>query len=130
MRLAPLAPGACFSTDEETAEAYTDNPGYGGSEIIQVDVEVDPDTVLSLLDGRSLSSGRQARDAWSRLAEAVDQDEDELRADSEQVIHAAIDRASIRKRLANAGFEWVVYEDTFPPEAITWTYLGAAVRLR
>lgn len=126
-RTESFASGACFSPEREVAEAYTDDPGFGGSKIVAIEVDVDRDAVLGLLDGRSLVAGRQARDAWERLAEALGVEEDdvrELRADAENLIHNAVNSPRNRRKLFTAGFEWVVYEDTFPAGAVTWTYLG------
>jgi hypothetical protein len=126
------AAGSCFSPDEETAEAYLDNPGFGGAEVIAVEVDPEKEAVLSLVDGRrgGYPYGRQARYAWNVLAEAIGEDEVEfLKENAQSLIHNAIDSAKIVGRLREANFEWVVYEDTFPAGAVTWVYLGEPVEL-
>lgn len=121
--------GAAFAADEEDAEAYLDNPGYGGSDLIEVEIEINSDEVLSLVDGRRGGApyGRKARDAWERLGDALNLDEEELvelKEDNQKLIEQAIDRKMIRSQLADAGYLWVVYEDTFPNGAVTWIYVG------
>jgi hypothetical protein len=122
--------GAAFAADEEDAEAYLDNPGYGGAELIEVEIETIPDEVLSLVNGRRNGAphGRKARDAWERLGDALNLDDEaltELEEDNQKLIEQAIDQKKIRSQLADAGYLWVVYEDTFPDSAVTWIYVGA-----
>lgn len=119
------ASGCCFSADPDVAAAYTDNPGFGGATVIEVTVDVDRGEVLRLVD----SDGRKGRDAWSRLADALGADESEIREECQQLIEQAIDSRRNRATLAAAGYQWVVYEDTYPVGAVTWVYLGEPVAL-
>lgn len=120
------ASGACFAADESDAAAYLDNPGYGGASLHSLTVEVDSDAVLSLVDSRraGVPHGRMASDAWTRLADAIGADIDALR-DGNESVERAIDGRRVRAALAAAGYEWVVYEDTFPAACVTWVYLGS-----
>jgi hypothetical protein len=119
--------GACFTSDADDAAEYLDNPGYGGGTLYQVSIKVDAAEVLSLVD----STGRQHRDAWHVLAEALGIEGDDectaaqvLRGRTDGRIEDAIDGAKVRRQLASAGYVWVVYEDTFPAACVTWVYLG------
>mgnify|MGYP006369352755 CR=1 FL=1 len=120
------AAGSCFAADESDAAAYLDNPGYGGASLHSLTVEVESDAVLSLVDGRRacVPHGRMASNAWTRLADAIGADVDALR-DGNESVERAIDGRRVRAALAAAGYEWVVYEDTFPVACVTWVYLGS-----
>jgi len=129
--------GACFAADEEDAESYLDNPGFGGATLLSVEFRVDLSRVLSLVDGRrdGLPYGRQARHAWYDLAEALgldaeDQDViDELKEEGDSYLHGIVDKQRRRAQLHAAGYDWVVLEDSYPNGAVTWTYLGERVVL-
>lgn len=102
-----FASGAAFAANEEDAEAYLDNPGYGGSELISVEVEVARDEILSLVAGQrnGVPHGHAARYAWDLLGEALGLDEEGLRAlrdTSGNLIEQAIDSRKIRSQLAAA----------------------------
>lgn len=129
--------GACFAADEEDAESYLDNPGFGGAELLEVEVRVDLDRVLSLVDGRrdGIPYGRQDRYAWQDLAEALDLDKHDqevirdLKEEGESYLHGIVDSRKRRAQLHAAGYDWVVYQDSYPDDAVTWTYLGEPVKL-
>jgi len=136
-RIDSYGSGACFAADEDVAEEYLDNPGFGGSTLLSIEVPVDPDRVLSLVDGRrnGVPYGHQARSAWSNLAEALGLDADDedvvhaLREEGAHYIHGIIDSPRRRDELHEAGYDWVVYEDSFPESAVTWAYLGEDIDL-
>jgi hypothetical protein len=129
--------GACFSPDRETAEAYLDNPGFGGDKVLTTRVDVDTERVLSLVDGyyNGLPYGRQSKRAWRDLADALGLDADDndvieaLIDEGETYVHGVIDSRKRRAQLHAAGYDWVVYQDSYPDGAITWVYLGAPVRV-
>lgn len=122
------ASGACFAADESDAATYLDNPGYGGASLHALTIAVESDAVLSLVDSRrnGVPHGRMATGAWTRLADAIGADVDALR-DGNESVERAIDGRRVRAALAAAGYEWVVYEDTFPAACVTWVYLGGGI---
>jgi hypothetical protein len=98
--------------------------------LIVVEIEVGRDEILSLVDGRRNGAphGREARYAWDTLGEALELDDQELqdlREDSQGLIEQAIDSRKTRTQLAANDYLWIVYEDSFPHDAVTWIYVGA-----
>lgn len=114
------------------AEAYLDNPGFGGDTIFSVTVE--PEYVLDLTRGNP----------FRLLAQALDQD-----TENEGVVwwHAHPDWTDAgryvhnvweeRKRAFDAIadlYDWVRFVDDYPAGCITWMYAGSrplpAVRMQ
>lgn len=120
-----VSSGCCLAADESDASAYLDNPGYGGATLYTLTAEVDTDAVLSLVDGRraGVPHGRKASDAWHTLADALGVEASALRRGER--IERIIDDPARRAALRAAGYEWVVYEDTYPDQCVTWVYLGS-----
>lgn len=141
-RVDSYASGSAFAADEEDAEAYLDNPGFGGATLLAVEVEFDPSRVLTLVGGSrdGIPYGQEARNAWRTLAEALGRanknDEYEnkeavrtLIEHAEGYIHHVIDSRKNRDALNKNGYDWIVYQDSYPDGAVTWVYLGAPVAL-
>jgi hypothetical protein len=101
--------GYSFSTELETAQSYTNNPGFGGNTIYRVDI--DPGKLLDVSD---------ADDLFSALSEAAGMD-----LIPEQYAHHAqrvlATDPKVREALAEKGYEWVKFTDDFPEGAITYT---------
>lgn len=116
--------GACFAANEEDAEEYRDNPGFGGPVLFEYEFDVDPEDVFSLVSGRrnGLPYGRKSRDAWERLSNAIEEDVKSLH-DRYPQLEQALDSRRVRKKLVDLGYEWAVYEDSFPTDAVTWVLL-------
>jgi hypothetical protein len=131
------ASGSCFAADEEDAERYLDNPGFGGAHLFSIDIVVPRDRVLSLVDGRrnGIPYGLNARDAWRTVAEALGLDSDDsdvildLIERSETYIHGVFDSPRNRAKIHANGYDWAVYQDSWPDGMVTWVYLGERTQI-
>lgn len=111
---------SCWAEDREDAEAYQDNPGFGGETLYQVDVEVDWPTVLDL-------AGLKDLDALRLVAEIADLDEEWVEDAFRSTAYAyeAIEgRNKLRKAFVEAGYLWIRYMDSYPYDCRTWVYIG------
>lgn len=109
-----LHPGSCWSEDRETAEAYTDNQGFGGSFVRSIDVDIS-----NLLD---ISTGTIAgsRQSLRMLAEALGYDVAEGdRWFDNGWRYPWEESKQVRERLRASGFTWLRYDDDFPEGAVT-----------
>jgi len=106
------------AADPETAEAYQDDPGFGGPCLYRVEIAA-PAHILDLRGERL--------DIEAALDAAGIGDEDERdRIQSQGYasvgVLLAAERA-VREALA-AEYDWIRYTDDFPTGAETWWYLG------
>jgi hypothetical protein len=107
--------GMSLSEDYDAALAYTDNPGFGGSEIYYADVVVDGMNIFDLHD-------------WLDLAIAIGLDLDaDPDADRDLAMQAPGYLASavpalevVKDGLKEAGYDWVRVVDDYPEGTITW----------
>lgn len=107
--------GTCWTPEEETAEAYTDNPGFGGEHIVSIEVDMDGARVLDV-------RGRNARDL-SALASALGMEASDWRDDGLDSVFAVLEN---RRKVAAAVAEladWIIYSDDFPENATTYRKL-------
>jgi hypothetical protein len=108
------------------AEAYLDNPGFGGHFLYRT--ETDASHVLDL----------RGQKAWRRLAEELLDDEEyveksqhssahelssDLRGGYAYVYQTWETESAIWDALAR-GYDWIVYDDDYPAGCETWCYLG------
>jgi hypothetical protein len=100
----------CFSPERESAEAYLNNPGFGGTILFTMTLDIDMDTVLDI---RNESDAAQL----SALVEASGVDMGATTADWLVVQDRVADA------LVAAGIRWVRLLDTYPVGAETWVYL-------
>lgn len=103
--------GSCWSEDIETAEAYTDDPGFGGEHLRSV--EADLSSVLDIAG---------ARRPFEELAEALGYPEPERQAEDWQLrswIYPWEESSDVRRRLEQSGYDWLRYIDDYPEGAIT-----------
>jgi hypothetical protein len=108
-----LSDCASFAADQSDAEAYLDNPCFGGGRLWQITVEVDDEAVLDL---RADEYEQQAE----RLADVCGIAVQEL------FIGQALSYPEVREALITAGYCWVRFdEDEDSSEGETWTWLGA-----
>ncbi|GIV50914.1 MAG: hypothetical protein KatS3mg038_1435 [Candidatus Kapaibacterium sp.] len=134
--------GACFAARREDAEAYQDNPGFGGPRLYCV--EVDPRDVLDCTGRDAL---RRLAAAYVRAADADDLDElrslcweraeylgrEPTEADmvaeladrwaGEMVFQILENKTGVLDALARH-YDWIVYEDDYPEGCVTWLYTG------
>jgi hypothetical protein len=109
-----LSDCASFAADREDAEAYLDNPGFGGSTLLKTTVEVDDDAVLDI---RSSRDDAQVQS----LLDAIDSYRDPCGAS----VDSLLGEPSVVEALVARGYHWVRLTDSYPEGAETWTWLGA-----
>lgn len=102
--------GSCWAEDYETAEAYTDNPGFGGPHIREIELAGE---ILDITGGSLLAQFRA-------LAAALDMDEE----DAEDWKNAGYlypweESGKVRRALNASAYDWLRYEDDYPDGAIT-----------
>lgn len=101
--------GYSFTPDLEAAQAYLDNPGYGGAYLWQAVVDpVEEET----LDWRDMSVGEAVHELGFRDPGATNLDEWLPRTP------AALDA------LRDLGYLWVRITETYPANTETWLWLG------
>lgn len=102
-----IGDSASFAETREAAEAYLDNPGFGGARLWTA--EVDAVDVLDLTD---------SSDPMAGLLAAIDSDHD----------YGAIGVDELAPRiaglLADAGYQWVRVLESYPADTVTWIYVG------
>jgi len=101
---------ASFATSLETARLYLDNAGFGGSRLWKTTVVVDDAKVLdlsSLDDEHAIDALREATGHQPPGATSPDQ---------------LVPRWSYDLR--EAGYEWVLVNETYPAGTVTWVYVG------
>lgn len=97
-----------FAEERDAAEAYLDNPNFGGARLYEIDVEIDDATVLDI-------TRREPR--W--LREMIENRGGGCRG-------AAIASSSrIADAIAERGYKWVRLVDSYPEGAITMMLLGS-----
>lgn len=99
--------GHSLTGERETAEAYLDNPGFGGKSLHRTDVKLHHVLDLSESD-----------DPWGDLSEAsgLDIDPAEHQHHFPRVLPT---RDDICEALAENGYHWVKFQDDFPEGAVT-----------
>lgn len=110
---ASVPAGSCWSDDRATAEAYTENQGFGGAQVVSI--ELNSDRVLDV-------RGSTARDL-SKLAEAVDGDAQGWRDDGLDSVFAVLENRSKIRSKVEAMADWIIYLDDFPADATTYRKL-------
>lgn len=106
-----------WSPQKWVAEAYTDNPGFGGPHIRAV--RADTSNTLDLGDIHSI-------DGKEKLAEALGyEDPEEVAMDwhDSGYRYPWEEDSSVRKKLRASGYEFISYEDDYPDGAITYVPL-------
>jgi hypothetical protein len=95
-----------FAETREAAEAYLDNPGFGGDTLFTADVEVGDYLDLT------------GDDAVEQLQAALGSDHDFGAIGIDELVPRIADR------LCEAGVQWVRVCESFPAETTTWIYVG------
>lgn len=104
--------GYSFAEKRSTAEAYLDNPGFGGANIYRADVEIDDDQVLDFT-GKSMDEVAEELGVQHPGAIGVD----EWIPRSPKIMDA----------LREAGALWVKVDESFPPDTVTWIWVGTGL---
>ena len=103
-----ISDSASFAETRESAEAYRDNPGYGGDTLYYADVE--PDDMLDLT----------GPDAMASLLDALDSDHDYGAIGVDELV------PRLAGRLCDAGYQWVTVRESYPADTTTWIYVGGS----
>lgn len=102
--------GGSFSTSREDAEAYHNNPGFGGPNLYRADVKIHPKKLLDLYDLDDDQAKKKIRQVTGLPHPgAIGADE-------------WIPR--ITHHLSDAGVEWVRHKESYPHDSETYTYTG------
>lgn len=110
---------SCWAETPDAAEAYTDNPGFGGPALYVADVE--PERVLDLTDAR-----RPLRTLAAALAgEDMDAEEVYVRyCEGHAYVYQAWEESSRLSARLVSRYDWVRYVDDYPAGAVTWVSLA------
>jgi hypothetical protein len=104
-----ISDSASFAETRETAEAYLDNPGFGGDTLYYTEVEIDDYLDLT------------GSDAMELLLEAIDSDHSYGAIGVDELV------PRVAGKLADAGIQWVKVNESFPSETTTWIYVGGVM---
>lgn len=103
--------GYSFAKERSSAEAYLDNPGFGGDKLYRAIIKVDLERVADL----------RGRD--------VDEVVDEMGVEhpgaiglDEWVTHMS--GGNLRRAFVAKGFQWIIVDESFPEGTETWVWLG------
>lgn len=105
-----IVDSASFSADRGAAEAYLDNPGFGGAILWRAEVEVESETLLDLYDV-------DEEEAFGRLCDLTGLPHPGAIGVDEWVPRISYD-------LRDAGIEWVRVRESYPAGADTWIFVG------
>lgn len=103
-----ISDSCSFANDRDAAEAYLDNPGFGGSVLYYADVEIDDDELLDLTGD----------DALQTLLDALDSDHDYGAIGVDELV------PRVASALCDAGYQWVRVSESYPVDTITYIYVG------
>lgn len=139
--------GSSFARKREHAEAYLDNPGFGGPVLYYADIR--PTLVLrvnSLKEAREaiaetliardmgfilkMFPGLRYRAPWVHGDEVTAGDIREVisgsytRKEGYEWPHQIVADGRLERELLAMAYDWVVHPDSFPEGCETWTFLG------
>ena len=132
-------PGACYAEDRVSAEAYTDNPGFGGATIYEVRIALDA-RILDLTGPtrRARLAGivaeQQYCDECTEIVADCECGDDQWAPDADRAadrcrdrcytpyIHDAVEEYA--SDIAAAGWTHVRYQDSYPEDCITIQRVG------
>lgn len=100
---------ASFAESREAAEAYLNNPGFGGGTLYCCDVEIEEYLDLT------------GRDAMDLLMAAIDSDHDYGAIGVDELV------PRVAGKLADAGVQWVKVSESYPVDTVTWIYVGGVM---
>ena len=117
-----IVDGAHLTPDIDAAQAYLDNPGFGGQDLYAYDID-DPQAHLEL--HRLKDSA-----ALDRLAEELEYEDPEevaqkWRDAGHDRVNSVLENITDVDRRIHELYDWVSFKDDYPPDAETWKYLGA-----
>jgi len=102
---------ASFARRRADAEAYLDNPRFGGATLYRAKVRTSEDAVLNLYD---------ERDPVTLLADRFG-----LQHPGAIGVDEWVPRDTrLQDALREAGYDWVIVRESFPEGAETWLWIG------
>lgn len=111
-------PWSCWTPHRASAEAYWDNPGFGGPHLLAW--TGDPDTLGPRLD----LTGMTDRQAVRHLLAAIDLPDYDWVADTVGWVYEAWEEYTAIRTAVRQRFTWIVHDDSYPAACETWVYLG------
>ena len=100
--------GTSFAENRSVADAYTNNPGFGGPNVYIGDV----------VTGKVLDLTKES-DQWAGLSKATGEAIDQARSQF-HFARALTENDELLTKLAGKGYSWVRFVDDFPEGAVTW----------
>lgn len=110
--LTSIHPWTAWSPEKETAEAYQDNPGFGGPNLRAAKVDAGDRLKVSL-----------NKHGFRKLAEELGYDNPEEAGNKwwdANVRYPWEEFGEVAKRIEKSDYKWIEYEDDFPDGATTW----------
>lgn len=104
-----VAQGYSFATCVDVAEAYQDNPGFGGGTIYSCTVDVADGQVLDLTD----VSTSELADMFGRVDPGAIGVDEWVPRDPK-----------LQDAIAAAGYSWVTVRESYPADSVTWIWVG------
>ena len=114
---------SCWSPDATTAQMYLDNPGFGGTEIVES--VVGTDYILDLRGQSDISARRELASeilrAWNRLRDRQDVIEDLLDAwDNCAYLYEIWERCEYTREILPTLYDAIAHDaETYPERATT-----------
>jgi len=139
---ATVTSGTCFAQDIDDAIAYQDNSGFGGPNLYSLEVTPTYKTfVKDLEDARDQIADAIMKHGWPsgvrrprELDDEVDLTKEGLVAwlkgvfsgyeSGHAYVHDVVADTPWVVDLLGQSYDWVVFEDSFPEDCITWCYVG------
>ena len=104
-----ISDSASFAECRESAEAYLNNPGFGGSTLYFAEVEISDYLDLT------------GSDAMDILQATLGSDHDFGAIGIDELV------PRIASRLCDAGVQWVKVCESYPEDSTTWIYVGGGL---
>lgn len=122
-----IARGSHLTPDLESAVKYSDNPGFGGSEIRSYDIKDE-----YVLDVFSVANKRGDRAALDTLATELELPDPAGVAEAwwgkgYRKVFQVLEHDPAAIKAAEKHYEWIRFSDDFPPRAETWRKLGSDI---
>ena len=102
---------ASFAAQQESAQAYLDNPGVGGDKFWKAEVEIDESSLLDLHD-------IDEEEAFTKVLDLIDLETHPGAIGLDEWIPRIADK------LQDAGIEWVRVRESFPENTETYIFVG------
>lgn len=117
--------GAHFTESRSDAEAYTDNPGFGGPNVFRYDVKMENPLDLNQRSAGDLKGLAEAvGDIRGLDAEGKYDLSQEWKASGYGTVFSVLENARRVESELSEAHDWIKFIDDFPEGSMTWKYLG------